>query len=163
MLINKQAGVGKTSIISRYINNTFQSNFIPTMGSCFASKTLNFDNFGKSVKFEVKRNNFQIWDTAGQEKYRAIQKIFYKDANAAILVYDITRKTSFEEIQNYWVDQLKENASKLVIPVIAANKSDMWEYEEVNLETGKQLANSIDGLFFETSAKNGSGIDVGKN
>ena len=57
---------------------------------------------------------------------------------------------------------MKENASKLVIPVIAANKSDMWEYEEVNLETGKQLANSIDGLFFETSAKNGSGIDVGK-
>jgi small GTP-binding protein len=102
----------------------------------------------------------KIWDTAGQEKYRSIQKIFYKDANAAILVYDITRKTSFEEIQNYWISQIRENSSKLVIPVIAANKSDMWEYEEINLEAGKELANSSNGLFFETSAKNGSGIEV---
>jgi small GTP-binding protein len=102
----------------------------------------------------------KIWDTAGQEKYRSIQKIFYKDANAAILVYDITRKTSYEEIQNYWIDQIKENAPKNIIPILAANKSDMWEYEETNTETGKQLANKVDGLFFETSAKNGSGIDV---
>jgi small GTP-binding protein len=123
------------------------------MGSCYASKTINFDKFGKIVKFE-------IWDTAGQEKYRSIQKIFYKDANAAILVYDITRKTSFEEIGSYWISQIKENAPKMIVPVIAANKSDMWEYEEIDKETGNKLAESIGGLFFYTSAKMGSGVEV---
>lgn len=98
-------GVGKTSIISRYINNTFSTNSMSTTGASFAAKTMYFENYDKYLKFE-------IWDTAGQEKYRSLTKIFYKDASVAVLTYDITRKESFEEIRKYWVNQLKENAPK---------------------------------------------------
>ena len=101
-----ESGVGKTCIIARFINNTFEENLISTTGASYAGKTMTFDEYdGKSIKFE-------IWDTAGQEKYRSLTKIFYKDAGAAILVYDITRKESFEEIQKYWYNQIKEFAPK---------------------------------------------------
>ena len=101
-----ESGVGKTCIIARFINNTFEDNIMSTTGASYAGKTMTFDEFqGKSIKFE-------IWDTAGQEKYRALTKIFYKDAGVAILVYDITRKESFEEIQKYWYNQIKEFAPK---------------------------------------------------
>ena len=101
-----ESGVGKTCIIARFINNTFEDNIMSTTGASYAGKTMTFDEFqGKSIKFE-------IWDTAGQEKYRALTKIFYKDAGVAILVYDITRKESFEEIKKYWHNQIKEYAPK---------------------------------------------------
>ena len=101
-----ESGVGKTCIIARFINNTFEDNIISTTGASYAGKNMTFDEFhGKTIKFE-------IWDTAGQEKYRALTKIFYKDAGVAILVYDITRKESFEEIKNYWYNQIKEYAPK---------------------------------------------------
>ena len=101
-----ESGVGKTCIIARFINNTFEENLISTTGASYAGKTMTFDEFGgKSIKFE-------IWDTAGQEKYRSLTKIFYKDAGAAILVYDITRQDSFDEIKKYWLQQIKEFAPK---------------------------------------------------
>ena len=97
-----ESGVGKTCIINRFINDLFsedeKSSAIPT----FTTKTMEFKEFqGKNVKFE-------IWDTAGQEKYRALNKLFYQDAGVAILVYDVTNKESFEEIQKYWSKQIKE-------------------------------------------------------
>ena len=101
-----ESGVGKTCIIARFINNTFEDNIMSTTGASYAGKTMQFYEFqGKCIKFE-------IWDTAGQEKYRSLTKIFYKDAGVAILVYDITRKESFEEIQKYWYNQIKEYAPK---------------------------------------------------
>ena len=101
-----ESGVGKTCIIARFINNTFEENLISTTGASYAGKTMTFDEYqGQSIKFE-------IWDTAGQEKYRSLTKIFYKDAGVAILVYDITRKESFEEIKKYWYNQIKEFAPK---------------------------------------------------
>ena len=101
-----ESGVGKTCIISRFINNTFDQDNLTTTGASYAGKTMTFDEFeGKAIKFE-------IWDTAGQEQYRSLTKIFYKDAAAAILVYDITRKDSFLELKNYWYDQVKETAPK---------------------------------------------------
>ena len=101
-----ESGVGKRQLISRFINNVFEDNTTSTTGASYAGKIISFDEFnGQSIKFE-------IWDTAGQEKYRALAKIFYKDARAAILVYDITRKETFEEIRNYWYNQIKEYAPK---------------------------------------------------
>ena len=101
-----ESGVGKTCLIARFINNTFEENLISTTGASYAGKTMVFDEYeGKSIKFE-------IWDTAGQEKYRSLTKIFYKDAAVAILVYDITRKESYDEIQKYWYNQIKEFAPK---------------------------------------------------
>ena len=89
-----ETGVGKTNLKNA------------VTGASYAGKTMTFDEYdGKSIRFE-------IWDTAGQEKYRSLTKIFYKDAGAAILVYDITRKESYEEIQKYWFNQIKDHAPK---------------------------------------------------
>ena len=99
-----ESGVGKTSIISRYISNTFSSVLMATPGANFTTKTIFLKDENQSIKFE-------IWDTAGQEKYRALAKVFYKNAAVCILVYDITRRTSFEELKKYWIQELKGNAS----------------------------------------------------
>ena len=100
-----ESGVGKTSIISRYINNSFQSHRLPTTGANYLTKTIIMEEEeNKSIKFE-------IWDTAGQEKFRSLAKVFYKNAAVVILVYDITRKTSFEELKNFWVKEIKDNTN----------------------------------------------------
>ena len=99
-----ESGVGKTCITSYFMYETFDINEFTTKAASFVSKTIKFQEFNGSIKFD-------IWDTAGQEKYRSITKIFFKSSNAAILVYDITNRKSFEEIKNYWYKQLKENCN----------------------------------------------------
>ena len=99
-----ESGVGKTSIINRYISNTFSSILTSTPGASFTTKTVFLNDFNQSIKFE-------IWDTAGQEKYRALAKVFYKNAAVCILVYDITRKKSFDELKNFWIKEIQANAS----------------------------------------------------
>ena len=96
--------VGKTSIIKRYTTNTFSSIFTPTSGPFYATKVDNFEEYNHSIKFE-------IWDTAGQQKYRVIAKIFYKDAAVCVLVYDVSSKKSFEELKNSWIKEVETNAS----------------------------------------------------
>ena len=98
-----ESGVGKTSIISRYTTNTFKSQLAITSGANFVTKNIIMEDENKSIKYE-------IWDTAGQERYRALAKVFYKNAAICILVYDITRKSSFDELKNYWIKEIKENA-----------------------------------------------------
>ena len=110
-----ESGVGKTSIISRYINNTFSSVLTATPGASFTTKTVFLKEYKQSIKYE-------IWDTAGQEKYRALAKVFYKNASVCILVYDITRKQSFEELKNYWIHELKNNASPSISNYFLNNK-----------------------------------------
>ena len=100
-----ESGVGKTSIISRYTTNTFKSQLMSTPGANFVTKNVIVEDKNQSIKLE-------IWDTAGQERYRALAKVFYKNAAVCVLVYDITRKSSFEELKNYWVGQIKDNAQK---------------------------------------------------
>ena len=99
-----ESGVGKTSIINRYISDTFSPVLTATPGASFTNKKIFMKDYNQSIKFE-------IWDTAGQEKYRALAKVFYKNAAVCILVYDITRKNSFEELKKYWVNEIKTNAS----------------------------------------------------
>ena len=95
--------VGKTSIISRYTTNIFKESLMTTPGANFITKKVDFPEENETIKFE-------IWDTAGQERYRALAKVFYKNAAACILVYDITNKDSFNDIKTYWIPELKENA-----------------------------------------------------
>jgi len=97
-----ESGVGKTSIISRYTSNIFKSQLMSTPGANFVTKNIIVEDQNQSIKFE-------IWDTAGQERYRSLAKVFYKNAAVCVLVYDITRRTSFEELKNYWIKELKEN------------------------------------------------------
>ena len=99
-----ESGVGKTSIINRYTANTFGSKFTPTPGASFTAKAVFFKEYNNSIKFEM-------WDTAGQQKYRALAKVFYFNSAVCILVYDITRKKSFEELKNSWIKEVKANAS----------------------------------------------------
>ena len=99
-----ESGVGKTSIISRYISNTFKSQLMSTPGANFVTKNVIMEDEKQSIKFE-------IWDTAGQERYRSLAKVFYKNASVCVLVYDITRKSSFEELKNYWVNEIKVNGN----------------------------------------------------
>ena len=101
-----ESGVGKTSINNRFIKGIFRNDEVPTTSAAYSEKTLKFDEY-KGIKIK-----FDIWDTAGQEKYRSIGKIFYNDADIAIIVYDITNKDSFEEIKKYWYKQLEEFCPK---------------------------------------------------
>ena len=146
------SGVGKTCIISRYISGAFDQNSPTTNGASYASKIITLDNVAKTISLD-------IWDTAGQEKYKSLTKFFYKDAKVAILVYDITQKESYNNLKNYWYEQLKEFGSKDIVIGIAGNKCDMYEKEEVSENEAKKFAEEI-GAFFEiTSAKNNTGIN----
>ena len=98
-----ESGVGKLSIISRFLKDNFSKT--STTGANFTTKTIFFQEENKSIRYE-------IWDTAGQEKYRSLAKIFYKDASICILVYDITNRQSFEELKKYWIEQIKAQAPK---------------------------------------------------
>jgi Ras-related protein Rab-22 len=144
------SGVGKTCIISRYISGAFDQNSPTTNGASYASKIVEIAN--KSVSLD-------IWDTAGQEKYKSLTKFFYKDAKVAILVYDITQKESFTNMKQYWYEQLKEFGSKDIIIGVAGNKCDMYEKEDVSENEGKEFAEQIGAFFEMTSAKNNTGIN----
>ena len=144
-----ESGVGKTSIISRYMKN-YQSSPENTLAAISINKNIKIDNL------EVE---LQIWDTAGQEQYRSITSLFYKDALICILVYDVTKKTSFIQVKEYWYNSVKENGMKDVIIAIVGNKCDLFEEEEVSQEDGKHFGESINAIFKVVSAKEGIGID----
>ena len=145
------SGVGKTCIISRYISGAFDQNSPSTNGASYASKIINFEQLNKQISLD-------IWDTAGQEKYKSLTKFFYKDAAVAILVYDITRKDSFENLQNYWHKQLLENGEKNVVLGVAGNKCDLYENEAVSENEAREFADKIGAIFELTSAANNTGI-----
>jgi len=151
VLIGK-SGVGKTSIISRYTTNVFKESLMTTPGANFTTKQVEFPQYKKTIKFE-------IWDTAGQERYRSLAKVFYNNASACILVYDITNKDTFDDIINYWVPEIKENTPKDIILALAGNKSDKYDKTEVSEEEGKSLAKEIKSIYMRTSAKLNSSID----
>ena len=146
-----ESGVGKTSILSQFIEQTYQEDIQSSTGGTFSSKTLIIGN-NKLLKFE-------IWDTAGQERYRSLTTMFYKEANAAILVYDITRTDSYQELKDYWANQVKESAPENIILVVCANKSDLIKEEKVDEDEAREFANNIGAIFCITSAKNSAGIN----
>ena len=98
-----ESGVGKTSIINRYISNTFNSEEESSNAGQYYQKKISLKDLGSI--------NLDIWDTAGKEKFRSLTKFFYKDAPVLILVYDISRRASFEEVKKYWIPNIKENAT----------------------------------------------------
>lgn len=114
VIIIGESNVGKSCLINRFVNNKFKE-LEPTIGLSYSNKQVHVSKLNKSI-------NFDIWDTSGQEKYRSLNKIFYKDARVALLVYDITSKKSFEELRKFWLNELVQNATenigKLVINFI---------------------------------------------
>ena len=145
-----ESDVGKAKIITQLIDQTFQEDTQSTTGGAFAMKYLRCDN--KILKLE-------IWDTAGQEKYRSLIRIFCEDAKAVILVYDITSKNSFEEIKNYWIKEVKELCNKNVILAIVGNNSDLFEREQVNEEEARKLAEDLGAIFVTNTFRSPESIN----
>ena len=146
-----ESGVGKTSIISRYVLNQFSDIVVSTTGASYATKNFELD--------KVHKIKFQIWDTAGQERFRSLAKIFYQNASAVVLVYDITKRDTFEKIKEFWIKEIKENAPPDIIIALAGNKSDNYEFEVVTIQEGKDLAKEYQAIYKSTSAMSSKGID----
>nr|XP_022909288.1 ras-related protein Rab-5A-like isoform X1 [Onthophagus taurus] len=144
-----ESAVGKSCLAVRFVKEFFNPYEESTVGAAFLSKTLYFP------KFNVK---LDIWDTAGAENYHVIAPLYYKRANAVILVYDITNRESFEKI-HYWIRELRM-ANSVTTVALVGNKSDMDVERSVEYEEGLDLAKSWGYLFFETSAKTGCSVDV---
>ena len=146
------SGVGKTSIIQRYINDDYNENTESTSTSTYSYKTLEFKKYNKSISLD-------IWDTAGQELYRALAKNFYLNASIGILVYDIRRKESFESIKDYWYEQVKTSGEENMVFGVVGNKCDLFQEEKVSEAEGKKFAKEIGAVFQLTSCKENIGID----
>ena len=140
--------VGNSSIVLNFIKNEFNPNEESTIGAAFLTKTVFID--GTAVKFE-------IWDTAGQERYYSLIPMYYRGANAALVVYDITSAESFERAKR-WIEDLKTEKPDNFMKVLIGNKVDLSEAAVITEEMGKQYAEQEGLLFYQTSAKTGEGI-----
>ena len=136
---------GKTSLISRLVDNTFNYNEQTTFVASNYTKEIEYPEFNNITL------KLQIWDTAGQEKFRSINKIFYKEAAVAILVYDITNERSFERLKSYWYQEVKQKGEKNVVFAVAGNKCDLFSDEKITEKEGREFANEIGAVFFQTS------------
>ena len=141
--------VGKTNIMSKYLKNEFHEDSKATVGVEFGSKQFKIE--GHTIKA-------QIWDTAGQERYKAITSAYYKGAKGAFVVYDITRKGSFESIEK-WVNDLTSTADKKLTIVVIGNKCDLEDQRQITKEQGEEKANKLEVAFLETSAFSGENLD----
>jgi small GTP-binding protein len=145
------AGVGKTCIIKQFIEHKFDKGVLSSLSAQFVSKTIEYVDFGKAIKFD-------IWDTVGQEKYRAMTKIFYKDAKVIILVFDLTSLKSFKAIEEYWCEEIKNNCAEKPVIAVVGNKTDLYSEKKVDVDDAKDLAKKMKAIFQLTSAKNNDGI-----
>lgn len=149
LVIVGDAASGKSSILSRYVDNTFTDSYIATIGLDFKIKS--FDISGKSVRL-------QIWDTAGQDRFRSIVPSSYKGANAIIMVYDVTNKWSFNKLQTLY-KEVWTYASRDAKLMIVGNKMDLEDKRQISYNAGKMVADAIKADFFEVSAKSGINVD----
>ena len=121
------------------------------MTATYLNKKLNFPKYKKSISFD-------IWDTAGQEYYRTIAKNFYQNASIGILVFDITRRQSFEDMKSYWYKELIDSGEENMVFAVVGNKSDLYKNEQVKEEEGREYAKSINAIFMLTSCAENIGI-----
>ncbi|SOV73598.1 ras-related protein Rab-5C [Plasmodium sp. gorilla clade G3] len=141
--------VGKSCIVVRFAKNEFYEYQESTIGAAFMTQLIDIGEC--TIKFE-------IWDTAGQERYRSLAPMYYRGASAAVIVYDITNKKSFEGAKG-WIHELKSVHSNDIIIALAGNKNDLEEHRAVDRELAESFANSNNILFIETSAKTGQSVN----
>ena len=141
---------GKTNILSKYLYDKFDRNTKATIGMELGNKSFKINNDNV---------NCQIWDTAGQERYRSMTKAYYQGALGALIVYDITRRNTFENVEN-WLSDLKKCADNKVSIILLGNKNDLEEEREVKTEEGELFAKDNNIAFLETSALNGKNIEI---
>ena len=146
-----EVNVGKTSIASRFCKNSFNDNYINTIGGAYQQQNLVLSN-GAKMKLH-------IWDTSGQDRFRSMTNLYYRDAQAAILTYDVTNPVTIDSL-NYWLNELKDKVDQdNMILCLAGNKNDVDSSEKkIPYSKGKEFADKNNLIFFETSAKTGEGI-----
>lgn len=147
VFLGEQA-VGKTSIITRFMYDTFDNNYQATIGIDFLSKTMYLED--RSVRL-------QLWDTAGQERFRSLIPSYIRDSSGAIVCYDVTNRASFINTVK-WIEDVRTERGKDVVIILVGNKMDMADRRQVSPEEGQQKADELNVLFIETSAKAGSNI-----
>ncbi|XP_048127904.1 ras-related protein RABA5c [Rhodamnia argentea] len=148
IVIIGDSAVGKSNLLSRYARNEFNPHSKATIGVEFQTQSMDID--GKEVKA-------QIWDTAGQERFRAVTSAYYRGAVGALVVYDITRRSTFDSVSR-WLDELNTHSDTTVARMLVGNKCDLESIRDVTVEEGKSLAES-EGLFFmETSALDATNV-----
>lgn len=143
------SAVGKSNLLSRYARNEFHMNSKATIGVEFQTQSMEFD--GKEIKA-------QIWDTAGQERFRAVTSAYYRGAVGALVVYDISRRHTFESVGR-WLDELKMHSDMNVVTMLVGNKCDLESLREVPVEESKALAEAEKLFFIETSALNATNVN----
>ena len=142
------SGVGKTNLIKRFVSNSFSANSKATVGVEFLSKTYKIED----LVFKI-----ELWDTAGQERYKSITAAYYKGAKGALIVYDVTSKPSFENVDK-WMNEIKEKSSKDLKLMIIGNKIDLVDGRQVTSEEGLEKAKVLDVPLMETSALDSTNV-----
>eukprot|EP01113_Clastostelium_recurvatum_P038995 TRINITY_DN589_c0_g1_i1.p1 TRINITY_DN589_c0_g1~~TRINITY_DN589_c0_g1_i1.p1 ORF type:complete len:212 (-),score=31.30 TRINITY_DN589_c0_g1_i1:279-914(-) len=140
--------VGKTSVITRFMYDTFDSTYQATIGIDFLSKTMYLED--RTVRL-------QLWDTAGQERFRSLIPSYIRDSSVAIIVYDITNRNSFMNTVK-WIDDVRSERGNDVIMMLVGNKTDLADKRQVSIEEGEAKAKEYNLMFIETSAKAGFNI-----
>merc|ERR1711990_281797 len=143
------SGVGKSNLLTRFTRDEFKQGSKSTIGVEFATRSLNVD--GKTIKA-------QIWDTAGQERYRAITSAYYRGAVGALLVYDITKSLTFENISR-WLRVLRDHADSKIIIMLVGNKADLNHLRTITEQTATEFAQKEELAFLETSALDGKNVE----
>jgi len=136
------SGVGKSNLLSRFTRNEFNLESKSTIGVEFATKSINTD--GKTIKA-------QIWDTAGQERYRAITSAYYRGAVGALLVYDISKRATYDNVPR-WLKELRDHADQNIVIMLVGNKKDLRHMRQVQTEEAKEFCKQNKLFFIETSA-----------
>lgn len=144
-----ESGVGKSSIVLRFVTNNFRPYSESTIGASFMTKIIIIDDL--PIKFH-------IWDTAGQEKYHSLAPMYYRGSSVAIIVYDITNKESFKTVKK-WINELKQYGPKEILISIVGNKSDLDKKRKISFNIAKAYADEINAIYLETSAKDNTNID----
>ena len=141
--------MGKSCLLLQFTDKRFKSTHDLTIGVEFGSRTVQISD--KAIKL-------QIWDTAGQESFRSITRSYYRGSIGALLVYDITKRSSFENLQK-WLEEMKENAYSKMSIILVGNKCDLEDERQVSTEEGQAFADKHGLLFFETSAKTAANVE----
>ena len=144
ILILGDSTVGKTCFLTRYTDNTFQEEYLASIGMDYKIKSYEKED-GNSIKL-------YIWDTAGQDRFRSITRNYYKGADGIILIYDITNEESFNNVKN-WINSIKEEAPDKVVIILVGNKVDDEENRKIKKENGEKISQEFKLPFFECSAK----------
>jgi Ras-related protein Rab-11A len=147
------AAVGKTSLINQFVENTFQEDYKPTLGANIIRKDVILEDLNAKVRLIV-------WDLAGQEKYNVVRSLYYQGCVGALLVYDITRTVTFENIESKWLNDFKKYVKREGVYLLIGNKSDLLEQRMIQTSDGTKLAEKINASkFIETSAKFGENVN----